>query len=84
MSPATNGKVSSTSTGVKRRANSTSGTAKKKAKKGPTSKTKDVKENGSAEEAYEIIVSKPDGWDKMNLYKSFLCRSHPPSASGSY
>jgi hypothetical protein len=83
MAPATNGKVSPPATGVKRQASSTSGSAKKKAKKGGSPKSKSVKSkpNGSAEEENEP-ADKPDGWDKMNLYKSFLCRIHSTLTSG--
>jgi hypothetical protein len=83
MSPATNGKVSSPPTGVKRQASSTSGSAKKKAKKGGSPKSKPIKSkpNGSTEEENDP-GDKPDGWEKMNLYKSFLCRIHPTLTSG--
>ena len=72
MSPATNGKSTVPSSGVKRRASSTQSNAKKKVKKGTSSKSKLSKQNGEVH-AQEDIVTKPDGWEDMSLYKSFLC-----------
>lgn len=72
MAPATNGKSSSPASGVKRSASSTSGAAKKRVKKAAAApKPKAADTNGSAA---EDSISKPDGWDSMNLYKSFLCK----------
>jgi hypothetical protein len=79
MSPPTNGK--STTTGVKRRAPSAASSDKKRAKQGSVTKSKTSKANGAE---LEEIKSKPDGWDTMNLYKSFLCTLKPSSFHGSF
>jgi len=68
----TNGSATS---GVKRRASTTSGSAKKRAKKTPKAKVKEGKTNGTDPEQEtepEQDRWKPDGWDQMPLYKSFL------------
>src|SRR5216117_756178 len=64
-----NDKSTSTTSGIKRRTSATHATSKKRSKKG-TSKGKLSRSNGATP---EHGVSKPDGWDTMNLYKSFLC-----------
>jgi len=71
MSPATNGKSTVSSSGVKRRASSTPSNTKKRVKKGTSTKSKISKQNGEVH-APEDIVTKPDGWEDMSLYKSFL------------
>ena len=67
MSPTTNGKPKGSLT--KRKASSTPGSAKKRAKKAVNSNAK-AKRTGST---YQHSLEYPDGWDNMSLYKSFLC-----------
>ena len=73
MSPRTTVKTEgSPAVETKRRAISTSGSAKKRSKKSSSSKPKPTASNGSSKQP---TLEFPDGWESMSLYKSFL-RTH--------
>lgn len=72
MSPATNGKSGSPSTGDKRTAPGNPHSPKKRSKKISGENGEAVNDDLPPSNQPETI---PDGWGEMNLYKSFLCIS---------